>query len=67
MPKAIGERCLLISAKAAGPELHAELARQIAAGRRNNGRFIMSLGSPVNPETPVERVRLYCDLVPELV
>ena len=43
-------------------ELRAEIARQIAAGRRNGGRFIMSLGSPVTPGTPVSRVRLYCDL-----
>ena len=43
--------------------LRAEIARQIAAGRRNGGRFIMSLGSPVTPETPASRVRLYCDLV----
>ncbi len=47
-------------------ELRAEIARQIAAGRRNDSRFIMSLGSPVTPETSVRRVRLYCDLVHEL-
>ena len=46
--------------------LRAEVARQVEAGRRNGGRFVMSLGSPVTPETPVERVRLYCDLVHEL-
>lgn len=44
-------------------QLRAEIARQLAAGRRNKGRFIMSLGSPVTPETPAERVRLYCDIV----
>jgi hypothetical protein len=47
-------------------DLRAEIARQIAAGRRNGSRFIMSIGSPVTPDTPVERVRLYCDLVHEL-
>jgi len=47
-------------------ELRAEVARQIAAGRRNGSRFIMSIGSPVTPGTPVERVRLYRDLVHEL-
>ncbi|MCC7355424.1 MAG: hypothetical protein IT330_16915 [Anaerolineae bacterium] len=47
-------------------ELRTEIARQIAAGRRNGSRFIMSIGSPVTPGTPVERVRLYCDLVREL-
>jgi uroporphyrinogen-III decarboxylase len=40
-------------------ELITELRRQIAAGHRNNHRFIMSLGSPVTPDTPVERVRNY--------
>jgi hypothetical protein len=47
-------------------QLRAEIARQIAAGRRNGGRFVMSIGSPVTPGTPVERVRLYCDFVHEL-
>lgn len=47
-------------------ELRAEIARQIAAGRRNGGRFVMSLGSPVTPGTPVARVRRYCDLVRDL-
>ncbi|MBC7237180.1 MAG: hypothetical protein H5T69_15165 [Chloroflexi bacterium] len=47
-------------------ELRAEIARQIEAGRRNGGRFIMSLGSPVTPGTPMQRVRLFCDLAHEL-
>jgi len=46
-------------------ELRAEIARQLAAGRRNGGRFVMSIGSPVTPGTSVARVRLYCDLVHE--
>jgi uroporphyrinogen-III decarboxylase len=46
--------------------LRSEIARQIAAGRRNGSRFVMSLGSPVTPATPVERVRLYCELAHEL-
>jgi sugar phosphate isomerase/epimerase len=46
-------------------ELRDELKRQIQAGRKNKSRFIMSLGSPVTPETPVEWVRLYCDLAHE--
>jgi len=44
-------------------ELRVEIERQAAAGRENNGRFVMSLGSPVTPGTPVARVRRYCDLV----
>ena len=52
--------------KGSEAELRAEIARQIAAGRRNGSRFIMSLGSPVTPGTTVDRVRLYCDLVHEL-
>jgi hypothetical protein len=47
-------------------ELRDEIARQIDAGRRNRGRFIMSIGSPVTPGTPLDRVRLYCDLVHQL-
>ena len=47
-------------------QLRAEVARQIAAGRRNDSRFIMSLGSPPTPATPVERVRLYLELAREL-
>ena len=44
-------------------ELRAEIARQIQAGRRNNGKFIMSIGSPVTPGTTVDQVRLYCNIV----
>jgi hypothetical protein len=40
-------------------QLRREIARQLEAGQRNGGRFIMSLGSPVTPATPLERVRLY--------
>ena len=47
-------------------QLRDEVTRQIAAGRENGGRFIMSLGSPVTPDTPVDRVRRYCELVHEL-
>jgi hypothetical protein len=44
------------------PQLRREIARQQAAGARNHGRFIMSLGSPITPATPVERVRRYYEL-----
>ena len=47
-------------------QLRSEIARQIAAGRDNGGRFIMSLGSPVTPATPVRRVQQYCQIVREL-
>jgi len=47
-------------------ELAAEIKRQVAAGRRNGDRFVMSIGSPVTPATPVTRVRRYCDLVHEI-
>lgn len=46
--------------------LRAEVARQIEAGKRNRGRFVVSIGSPVTPGTPITRVRRYCDLVHEL-
>ena len=47
-------------------QLRTEVARQIAAGRRNGNRFIVSLGGPVTPATPVDRVRPCRDLVREL-
>lgn len=47
-------------------ELKKEVQRQIEAGKRNNGRFIMSTGSPITPSTPVSRVRLFVDIVHEL-
>lgn len=43
-------------------QLEAEVIRQIKAGRLNNGRFVMSVGSPVTPLTPVARLRLFADL-----
>lgn len=47
-------------------QLRDAIAEQIAAGRRNRNRFVVSLGSPITPATSVERVRLYCDLVHEM-
>jgi len=47
-------------------ELRSEIIRQVKAGRRNHSRFVMSIGSPVTPETTPAQVRLYCDLVHEL-
>ncbi len=47
-------------------ELRTEIARQIAAGRRNGGRFVMSIGSPVTPGTSVERGRQYLEIAREL-
>jgi len=46
--------------------LRDEIARQVRAGRANGGRFVMSIGSPVIPRTPVARVRRYLDLAREL-
>jgi uroporphyrinogen-III decarboxylase len=43
--------------------LEFEIKRQMNAAKKNAGRFIMSIGSPVTPDTPVSRVRLYCDMV----
>lgn len=47
-------------------QLRAEVTRQVGAGRANGSRFVMSIGSPVTPDTPVSRVRRYCDLVHEI-
>jgi hypothetical protein len=68
-----GQRTLLgnldaigILEKGSEEQLGNELARQLAAGRKNGSRFIMSVGSPVTPGTPVERVRFFCALAHEL-
>ena len=47
-------------------ELKAEIARQLNAAKKNKNRFIVSIGSPVTPSTPVEKVHLYGELVHEL-
>ena len=47
-------------------DLRTEIARQIDAGTRNGRQFIMSIGSPVTPETTVDRVRLYCDMARDI-
>lgn len=47
-------------------EIRAEIARQIAAGRRNGSRFVMSIGSPVTPGTSTVRVRQYCEWTREM-
>jgi hypothetical protein len=46
--------------------IRAEVKRQIAAGRKNGSRFILSTGSPVTPGTPPEKVRLFTGLVHDL-
>lgn len=43
--------------------LEAEVRRQLAAGRRNSNRFIMSVGSPVTPGTSLARMQQFADLV----
>jgi hypothetical protein len=48
--------------EASEDELHAALACQANAGRRNHHRFIHSLGSPVTPETSPEQVRRFCQM-----
>ena len=52
--------------KGTDQELRHEVSRQLDAGRRNGSRFVMSVGSPVTPNTPLARVRRYCDVVREL-
>lgn len=43
-------------------QLKEAIEQQLTIGKRNKHRFIMSLGSPVTPQTSVERVALYCEL-----
>jgi hypothetical protein len=47
-------------------DVRREVARQLEAGKRNGGRFIMSVGSPVTPGTPVQRMRDYVSMVREM-
>jgi len=47
-------------------ELQAEIRRQRKAGLSNASRFVMSTGSPITPRTPLNRVRLYTDIVHQL-
>jgi len=47
-------------------DVRREVARQLAAGRRNAGRFLFGIGSPVTPGTPASRVRALADWVHEL-
>lgn len=42
--------------------LRSEIKRQLAAGKLNKNRFILSTGSPITPGTPLSKVRLYTDL-----
>ncbi len=46
-------------------QLRAEVKRQLQAAPLNGGRFVMSLGSPVTPDTPLARVRRFCEVVRE--
>jgi uroporphyrinogen-III decarboxylase len=47
-------------------DLRDEITRQVAAGRRNKNRFVISLGSPVTPGTTANRVREYCQWAREI-
>ena len=46
-------------------ELRQAIAEQVAIGQRT-GRFIVSTGSPITPETPLSRIRQFIDLGQEL-
>ena len=41
--------------------LRDEIRRQAGAAKINKNRFVYSIGSPVTPGTPAEKVRLYCE------
>lgn len=70
----VGGRCAVLGnldaigvlEKGIEAELRSEIGRQLRAGKRNNGRFVASLGSPVTPGTPVSRARLFCEMVREI-
>ncbi len=46
--------------------LRREIERQWNAARQHGGRFIMSTGSPVTPDTPTRRVREYVENIRQL-
>ena len=46
--------------------IRAEVARQLAAGKRNGGRFLMGIGGPITPNTPLDHVRAIAETVHEL-
>lgn len=49
--------------KASDEKLKKEIERQYESGMKyNKGKFIISLGSPVTPNTPIEKVKKYIDL-----
>ncbi len=51
--------------KGSPDDLRSEIERQLKAAKINGNRFIMSTGSPITPETPLSKVRMYCDMVHE--
>jgi len=66
-----GRACLFGNVDAVGvlqdgtpEEIGAELDRQFEIGRRH-GRFVMSLGSPVTPSTPIAKVAEFIELARE--
>ena len=46
-------------------DLRREVQRQMDVGRARQGRFVLSIGSPVTPATSVQRVRRYAALAHE--
>ena len=70
---ACGKVCLLGNVDAIGvlqngtrEQMATEIERQLAVGRKN-GRFVLSLGSPVTPQTPTTRVRDFIELSRQLM
>ena len=47
------------------PAIRAEVKRQLEAGRRNGGRFLMGIGGPITPNTPMDHIRALRDAVHE--
>lgn len=46
--------------------IRAEVKRQLEAGRANDGRFLMGIGGPITPGTPLDHVRAIADAVHDL-
>jgi len=47
-------------------DIKREVLRQIKVGKRN-GKFIVSTGSPITPQTPISKVRAFVEITRQLV
>lgn len=58
----LGNLDALFLEKCSEEELKEALKMQIKAGIKNKYKFVISIGSPITPNTSIEKVKLYIDL-----